>query len=140
MFATLMLSMSAAVANPAPQQPFRKIEKPLQCRVMVAGTSRSGDITICRTKAAWRELDSCRGVTRYCTPEQKAAMFAKHTAFSLSEDSRIVCRLLSITGSRLRTQQTCMPQREWQRLWDESSEGAARLMNRKSLRESDFTK
>jgi hypothetical protein len=113
--------LSVAISNPETQAPFRKIEKALQCRIMVLGLSRSGDVTICRTKAAWRELESCRGPTRYCSPEQKAALAAKHTAFALSENSRIICRLVSATGSRLRSQQLCMPQREWQRMWDDSS-------------------
>ena len=127
MFTAAILSLAAAVSNPEPQVALGKIEKPLHCRIMVVGASRSGDITICRTRAAWRQLDSCRGATRYCTPEQKAALRAKHTAFSLSEDSRIVCRILSETGSRLRTQQTCLPKREWQRMWDESSYGVRKL-------------
>lgn len=129
MFGTVLLSLAAAASNPQPQAPFRKIETPLQCRVMVAGASRSQDITVCRTRAAWRDLESCRGATRYCSPEQKAALAAKHTAFSLSEDSRIVCRILSATGSRLRSQRTCMPQREWQRMWDESSYGVRKLQD-----------
>ena len=131
-----LLSLPAS-ASPAPQEPLRKIEKPLQCRMMVAGVSRSADISICRTKAAWSELDSCRGGTRYCSPEQKAAMTAKHMAFSLSEDSRIICRLLSATGSRLRTQQTCMPRREWQRMWDDSSSATLKLQD-KSTRAREF--
>lgn len=130
MLVTVVLSLSAAVSSAEPQVPFRKIETPLQCRVMAAGASRSQDITICRTRAAWRDLDSCRGATRYCSPEQKAALSAKHSAFSLSEDSRIVCRLLSATGSRLRSQQTCLPQREWQRMWDEASYGVRKLQDK----------
>jgi hypothetical protein len=127
MLASFLIALSAATSSP--QAPFPKIEKPLQCRIMVAGVSRSGDVTICRTKAAWRELESCRSATRYCSPEQKAALAAKHTAFSLSEDSRIVCRLLTATGSRVRSQQTCMPRREWQRMWDESSAGVRKLQD-----------
>lgn len=133
MFTTVILSLSAVISDPAPQAPLGRIETPLQCRIMVPGTSRSEDITICRTKAAWRELDSCRGATRYCSPEQKAAINAKHTAFMLSEDSRIICRMLSATGSRLRSQQACMPRREWQRMWDDSS-SAVRKMQDQSIR------
>jgi hypothetical protein len=129
MFASVLISLSAAINNPEPQTALRRIEKPLQCRILAAGVSRSGDVTICRTKAAWRELESCRGATRYCTPEQKRALAARHTAFSLSEDSRIICRSLSGTGSRLRSQQTCMPRREWQRMWDDSSAGVRKLQD-----------
>ena len=129
MFASVILSLAAAVSNPEPQVVLGKIEKPLQCRIMVSGVSRSGDISICRTKAAWRALESCRGATRYCSPEQKAALTARRTAFSLSEDSRIVCRLLSATGSRLRSQQTCLPRREWQRMWDENSTAVRKLQD-----------
>jgi hypothetical protein len=135
---TILMSVLVlhASASPLPQVPLGKIETPLQCRIMVAGISKSDDITICRTKAAWRELESCRGPTRYCSPEQKAALRAKHTAFSMSEDSRIICRLMSATGSRLRTQQTCMPQREWRRMWDDSSAGV-RKMQDQSTRPQD---
>jgi hypothetical protein len=128
--------LPAAISNPETPAPLRKFEKPLQCRIMVLGMSRSGDVTICRTKAAWRELESCRGPTRYCSPEQKAAIAAKHTAFGLSENSRIICRVVSATGSRLRSQQLCMPQREWQRMWDESSSAAFKMQDRsKRVRE-----
>ena len=136
MYASVILPLSAAIGAAQPQAPLPTIEKPLQCRIVVAGASRSGDITICRTKAAWRDLESCRSATRYCSPEQKAAMSAKHTAFSLSEDSRIVCRMLSATGSRLRSQQTCMPQREWQRMWDESSYGVRKLQDKSARPDS----
>lgn len=129
MLVTALLSLSAAVSNAAPQAQLGKIHTPLQCRVMVPGASRSQDITICRSRAAWRDLDSCRGATRYCSPEQKAALGAKHTAFSLSEDSRIVCRILSATGSRVRSQRTCLPNREWQRMWDETSYGVRKLQD-----------
>jgi hypothetical protein len=129
MLTTLMLFLSTAVSTPAAQLPLGEIEVPLQCRIMVPGTSRSEDITVCRTRAAWRGLDACRGATRYCSPEQKAAIAAKHTAFPLSEDSRIVCRMLSATGSRLRTQTTCMPRREWQRMWDDTSSAVRKLQD-----------
>ena len=129
MLTTLMLSLSAAVSSPPAQAPLGKIKVPLQCRIMVPGTSRSEDITVCRTRAAWRQLDACRGATRYCTREQKAALAAKRTAFDLSEDSRIICQMLSATGSRLRVQKTCMPRREWQRLWDDSSSGVRKLQD-----------
>lgn len=134
MFASVILSLAAAASTPEPKVTIGKIDTPLQCRIMVLGMSRSEDVTICRTKAAWRELESCRGATRYCSPEQKAAIAAKHTAFSLSEDSRIVCRMLSATGSRLRSQQTCLPQREWRRMWDESSSAVLKRIQDHSTR------
>ena len=126
-----------AETSPAGAQ-LGEIKKPLECRIIVTGVSRSGDVTICKTRAAWRELALCRGATRYCSPEQKAAIAARHTAFSLSEDSRIICRLLSATGSRLRTQQTCMAQREWQRMWDESRATMGHLQNKQSTRPENF--
>ncbi len=135
MFTILMLS--AALSGPTPQAIPAKIEKPFYCRMLVPGVSRSSDVTICRTKEAWREIDSCRGATRYCSPQQKAEMLAKHTAFSLSEDSRIICRILSATGSRLRAKQTCMPQREWLRLWNDAS-AETRDMQDKSTRPNEI--
>ncbi|MCL6684186.1 hypothetical protein [Sphingomonas alba] len=137
LFALLLVQAgggSTGVNNASPQAPLPKIKEPLECRIMVAGVSRSSDITVCKARAAWRELELCKGATRYCSPEEKAAIAAKHTAFSLSEDSRIICRLLSATGSRLRTQQTCMAQREWQRMWDESRATMGHLQNKQSTR------
>lgn len=143
LFAALFIQASAGpavIGDSAPPVSIRKIEKPLECRIMVAGVSRSSDITVCKARAAWRELESCKGATRYCSPEQKAAIAAKHTAFVLSEDSRVICRLLSVTGSRLRTQQTCMAQREWQRMWDESRATMGHLQDKQSTRPENFGK
>ena len=121
---SLLLAMiaNAAIAN-IPTEATSRVGKPtLYCRNMVVGASKSGDIAVCKTKAAWADWDSCQGVTRYCSPAQKAAMRAKYTAFALNEDSRIVCRIVNGTGSRLSSRKLCMAQREWQRMWDESRE------------------
>ena len=121
---SILLAMLAqtAIGASLPEAASRKGMPTLYCRNMVVGVSRSGDISICKTKAAWADWDSCRGPTRYCSPEQKAAMRARHAAFPLNEDSRIVCRILAITGSRLRSTNVCLSQREWQRMWDTGSE------------------
>ena len=123
---SLLLAMiaNAAISNPSTEAASRKGMPTLYCRNMVVGASKSGDIAVCRTKAAWADWDSCRGVTRYCSPAQKAAIRAKYTAFALNEDSRIVCRIVIGTGSRLSSRKVCMPQREWQRMWDDSREEA----------------
>lgn len=121
---SLLLAMiaNAAIAN-IPTEATSRVGKPtLYCRNMVVGASKSGDIAVCKTRAAWADWDSCQGVTRYCSPAQKAAMRAKYTAFALNEDSRIVCRIVNATGSRLSSRKLCMAQREWQRMWDESRE------------------
>jgi len=128
---SLLLAMiaNAAIAN-IPTEATSRVGKPtLYCRNMVVGASKSGDIAVCKTRAAWADWDSCQGVTRYCSPAQKAAMRAKYTAFALNEDSRIVCRIVNGTGSRLSSRKLCMAQREWQRMWDNSRETARDLQD-----------
>ncbi len=128
---SLLLAMiaNAAIAN-IPTEATSRVGKPtLYCRNMVVGASKSGDIAVCKTRAAWADWDSCQGVTRYCSPAQKAAMRAKYTAFALNEDSRIVCRIVNGTGSRLSSRKLCMAQREWQRMWDDSRETARDLQD-----------
>ena len=121
---SLLLAMiaNAAIADIPTEATSRDGKPTLYCRNMVVGASKSGDIAVCKTKAAWADWDSCQGVTRYCSPAQKAAMRAKYTAFALNEDSRIVCRIVNTTGSRLSSRKLCMAQREWQRMWDDSRE------------------
>ena len=94
----------------------------MQCRTVLTGISRSSDVRICRSKRAWADYDACNGATRYCSPAQKAAMARNRgETFAMNEDSRIVCRMVKGTGSRLSLSKVCLPQREWQRWWDEAS-------------------
>ena len=127
-FLLAILAQTAAVA-PMSEAPSRKGRQPLYCRNMVIGASRSSDVSMCRTKAAWADWDSCQGVTRYCSPAQKAAIRAKYSSFALNEDSRVVCRVLRGTGSRLSSAKVCLPQREWQRMWDDGGEAARSLQD-----------
>lgn len=131
---SLLLAMiaQAAIVGAPPEAASRKGQPTLYCRNMVIGVSRSSDVSICRTKAAWADWDSCQGPTRYCSPAQKAAMRAKYTAFPLNEDSRVVCRVMKGTGSRLSSAKVCMPQREWQRMWDNGQEAARNIQDRYS--------
>lgn len=134
---SLLLAMiaHAALTGAPPEAASRKGLPSLYCRNMVIGVSRSSDVSICRTKAAWADWDSCQGVTRYCSPAQKAAMRAKYTAFALNEDSRVVCRILRGTGSRLGSTNVCLPQREWQRMWDNGQETAHSLQDNYSKKD-----
>ena len=122
MLGIVMVSLLVAASEPVAIPVGALNKQPVRyCRAMIIGASRSGDVSICKTKAQWDDFDSCRGPTRYCGPDQKAALAKKHyTPFALTEDSRIVCRIVSATGSRLRSARACLPQREWQRMWDES--------------------
>lgn len=129
MFVLLAIIAPAAIVATPQEAASRKAQPTRYCRNMVVGVSRSGDVTICRTKVAWADWDSCQGATRYCSPAQKAAMRAKYTAFPLNEDSRIICRILAATGSRLRSAKVCLPQREWQRMWDNGQETTSSLQD-----------
>ena len=125
----LAILAQAAIGAAPPSAQSMRGQPTRYCRAVVIGASRSGDVTICRTKAAWADFDSCQGRTRYCSPQQKAAMRAKYTTFALNEDSRIVCRILRGTGSRLGAVNTCLPQREWQRMWDGGEEATRGLQD-----------
>ena len=134
MLTVLIASLLTAVNEPAPvvTASLDKDQKKY-CRPLMIGIARSDDIYICRSKEAWTKADSCKGATRYCSPAEKASI-GGYTAFPLSEGSRIVCRVLKATGSRLSAQRTCLPQREWQRMWDNSSETMGELQNSHSNR------
>lgn len=41
---------------------------------------------------------------------------------SMLADSKLICRDLRVTGGRLQTVRTCLPAREWERLWKSSAE------------------
>ena len=103
------------------------------CREIGSAASRNQAIVICRTRAQWQRMQACNGATRYCAPTKRAsAEIGRETAFPLNEDSRIICRRLSVTGPRLTSQRTCLPQREWQRMWDESRTTMSTLQDRHS--------
>ena len=134
MIAFIMASLMVASSDPAPQVTASRKDRPtVHCREMGSANSRSQAIVICRTLAEWQVRDACQGATRYCTAEEKRAMTSglpgRPTVFDASEDSRIVCRMLSITGSRLRSTSTCLSQREWQRLYDNTQTEMKELQN-----------
>jgi len=62
-------------------------------------------------------------------------MRAKYSAFPLNEDSRVICRIMAQTGSRLRSAKVCLPQREWQRMWDNGTEATRSLQDNYSKRD-----
>ena len=132
MLAIAMASLFISASDPVVTHVGSLKDQPVRyCRPIVSGVSRSGDVNICRTKEEWWRYDSCHGATRYCGPTQKATL-GKQTAFALTEDSRIVCRMLKVTGSRLSSQRTCLPNREWQRMWDNGRETMGSLQDHQS--------
>jgi hypothetical protein len=132
MLAIAMASLLVAASDSAPLPAGSLKREPVRyCRALVVGASRSGDVKICRTKGEWLRYDSCHGATRYCEPRRTASL-GSNTPFPLNEDARIVCRVLRATGSRLSSQRTCLPQREWQRLWDESRSTMGSLQDKYS--------
>ena len=135
MLALMMAWMVVAASDPAPRQAASlKTEPDRYCREVDSAASRSQAIMICRTRAQWQRREACAGATRYCAPVKKvaSATFGREAAFPLNEDSRIVCRRLKVTGTRLTSQRTCLPQREWQRMWDESRTTMSTLQDRHS--------
>ena len=128
-----MVMVSDAVPEPT-IDPARL--KGLVCRPVVSGVSKSNDITVCRTKADWRRREGCTGVTRYCS-RANGDKLGPQTAFALSEDNRIICRSLKQTGSRLIAHKICLPNREWARMFVDSSD-TTRRMQEQSTRARDL--
>ena len=102
------------------------------CREIGSAASRNQAIRICRTRAQWQRRETCNGATRYCAPMKRLASvdLGRETAFPLNEDSRIICRRLKVTGTRLTSQKACLPQREWERMWKDSAEAALKLQDK----------
>ncbi|MES2904721.1 MAG: hypothetical protein V4696_11090 [Pseudomonadota bacterium] len=139
MFVLMMASMMAVAGDPVPfSEAARHTGPDLQCREVGTAASRSQAILVCRTKAQWLRAESCRNVTRYCAPTKSDASLGRPSAFAMNEDSRVVCRVLKATGTRLTSQRTCLPQREWQRMWDESAGTMSSLQNRHSTPAEQF--
>ena len=131
-----LASMLIASSDPAPaqiasqtasQSASLKGQPTRYCREMGSAASRSQAVFICRTRAEWRKWEGCHSATRYCPPKQ---LPGRETAFPMNEDSRIVCRQLAVTGTRLRSIRSCMPQREWERMWKDSAEVTFRLQDK----------
>ena len=101
------------------------------CREMGSAASRNQAIVICRTRAQWQRREACVGATRYCAATKRVASaeVGRETAFPLNEDSRIICRRLRVTGTRLISQKACLPQREWERMWKDSAEAALKMQD-----------
>ena len=135
MLAFVMASMMVAASDSAPSEAASLKGVPTRyCREIGSAASRNQAIVVCRTQAQWLRWESCRNVTRYCAPTKRVASAAAgpDSAFPLNEDSRIICRRLKVTGTRLTSQRTCLPQREWQRMWDESRATMSTLQDRHS--------
>ena len=128
MLGFIMASMMVAASDPAPVQAASIEGQPTRhCREMGSAASRSQAILICRTRAQWLRAEACSGPTRYCPPKKRVASL--ETAFPMNEDSRIVCRRLRVTGTRLTSQQVCLPQREWERMWKDSAAAALKMQD-----------
>ncbi|HVJ72292.1 MAG TPA: hypothetical protein VM531_12425 [Sphingomicrobium sp.] len=140
MLALVMSSLAVAssvTAQPVP--PDLKNEPTRICREMNNASSRLYAMKVCRTRAEWRRWEACHGsVTRYCTPKKKAvvetASLGRETAFPLNDDSRILCRDLKETGTRIIVHQICLPKREWDRMWTDTSEAVRKLQGDFSTR------
>ena len=132
MFEILLAAMMTPANPPIPTtNTTARSEETRICREMNDAYSRRDALKICRTRAEWRRWESCHGsVTRYCAPRKRTASLGAQTAFPLNADSRIVCKFVTRTGSRLYVDKMCMPIREWQRLWDESSATTADIQDK----------
>ena len=128
--ASMMVAASDSVPQPAASL---KGEPTRYCREWGSAISRSEAIRICRTRAEWLRWDGCHGATRYCAPKKKVAtsgQAGRETAFPLNEDSRILCRNVKSTGTRLRSESVCLPMREWERMWKDSAEASLKLQDK----------
>lgn len=140
MLVLVMSSIAVASSVSAqPATPSLKGEPTRICREMNNASSRLYATKVCRTRAEWRRWEACHGsVTRYCTPKKKTsvevASLGRETAFPLNEDSRIICRPLKETGTRIVVHETCLPKREWDRMWTDTSEAVRKLQGDFSTR------
>ena len=139
MFAFVMASMMVAASDPLPTPAASLAGQPTRyCRELGTAASRSQAIMICRTRAQWQRRDSCQGATRYCTPRKRVASLSGLppglTPFPLNEDSRILCKVVKMTGSRLYSTNVCLPKREWDRMHDNSKEEVSDLQDNYSKR------
>jgi hypothetical protein len=139
MLALVMSSLAVAssvTAQPVP--PDLKDEPTRICREMNNASSRLYAMKVCRTRAEWRRWEACHGsVTRYCAPKKavvETASLGRETAFPLNDDSRILCRDLKETGTRIIVHQICLPKREWDRMWTDTSEAVRKLQGDFSTR------
>ena len=132
MLAFVLASMMAAGNDPSPRHLASLDGHPaLICREWGGASSRGEAIKICRTHEGWLAWDGCHSPTRYCTRQQRMALNStfpgRATAFPMDDDSRMLCRKLSVTGTRVRSISTCLPQREWDRLWRDSADETRKL-------------
>ena len=124
----MLLATPAELPSPA-TKPAKTESK--SCREMILSSSRLGVTKVCKTRAQWRRYDDChKSVTRYCSPKKKLASVGRakpgSAAMSPLEGLRIVCKSVTATGSRLATQQVCLPKREWARMAEEANDTATK--------------
>lgn len=139
MLAFVMALSMVAAADPAPpvEAASMKSSPTRYCREIGSASSYSEAIRICRTRQQWLEREACNGATRYCPPKKKLAMLGiggRESAFPMNEDARITCRIVKITGSRLRSRNMCLPQREWDRMYNDAKEEVGELQDNYSKR------
>lgn len=60
------------------------------------------------------------------------------TAFSANADSKIQCRTVRMTGSRLADQKVCLPKREWDRMHTDAKESVSDMQDKRSTRPGDL--
>lgn len=129
MMIALLISMAAA-NDPLPPHAAVAAKEPTRyCRAAVSSKQRHGYL-ICRTRADWARWEECNRATRYCAPRSLPAgvtIGKSNTAFPLNDSSKILCRPVRVTGTRLVTQEICLPKREWARLHTDTREGVLKL-------------
>ena len=57
---------------------------------------------------------------------------ASPTPFKKTDDAKILCRMVSPTGTRVGSERVCLPKREWQRMWDESRSTTSSMQDHQS--------
>ena len=138
MLAFLLASMMVAASDPLPVEAASMKKEPTRyCREIGSASSYSEAIRICRTRAQWLEREACNGATRFCPPKKLPAVAtsgiaARETAFPLDEEARVTCRIIKMTGSRVRSAKVCLSQREWDRMYNDAREEVGELQDNQS--------
>jgi len=101
------------------------IKQTRTCREMLVSSSRLGAMKVCKTRAQWARWERCHSATRYCAPVKSNAV--------LRNNDDIVCKYLTVTGSRIEQEKICATRRQWELTELETQEAVRDRQNRSTL-------
>ena len=125
MLGTALLILLAVPAETPATAMVRPETEAMSCRDMSMSNSRLDRVTVCKSRAEWRQWDLCHtSVPRDCTIKKKTVRVA-----GLSPSEKLVCKTFRETASRIGQRRFCATKREWQLVEVESQDA---IRNRQS--------